>query len=308
MKGGKNRQPLGYTIIEVMIVLAISGVMFLIASQFINGKQEKTSFNEGVHDMASQIQDIIEQVTDGRYSDIPLACKADDPVQTSGAFGTDNQGNQQDCVFAGKAIVLQTGGTNYRIFTDVMCRTNINLSCGNTTGPDYDGQAFVVGQDRGPDLTIQTTTPQDLTVHSLTIKVDPTYVTPVGPVISGTLVSTSYSLSPTDNLLFYQSNGSESQSFGKASQYQADGNYQSGAQTVGLAFVIGTAKTGYLNPLSDSSADNILYSTGTALATYADICLTDGTRYAEIMLGSSNNASPLSPVVKMDGTGTPLCQ
>lgn len=55
MKGGKS--PLGYTVVEVMIVLAVSGIMFLVAANFINGKQQKTSFANGVNEMASRIQD-----------------------------------------------------------------------------------------------------------------------------------------------------------------------------------------------------------------------------------------------------------
>ena len=59
MLGGRNRhskQPFGYTIVEVMIVLAVSSAMFLIAANFINGKQERTAFSQGSNEMVSQLQ------------------------------------------------------------------------------------------------------------------------------------------------------------------------------------------------------------------------------------------------------------
>ena len=68
MNGGKR--PLGYTIIEVMIVLAVSGVMFIIAASFISGKQESTAFTEGANEFASQLQQTIAEVADGQYSDV----------------------------------------------------------------------------------------------------------------------------------------------------------------------------------------------------------------------------------------------
>ena len=74
MLGGKNKQPLGYTIIEVMIVLAVSGLMFIIAATFINGKQQRATFTAGVNEMASELQNVIEQVNDGSYADVPLNC------------------------------------------------------------------------------------------------------------------------------------------------------------------------------------------------------------------------------------------
>jgi prepilin-type N-terminal cleavage/methylation domain-containing protein len=117
MNGGKNRQPLGYTIVEVMVVLAVSGVMFLIAAQFISGKQEKAAFTAGVNDTASRIQDVIEQVNDGKYSDVPIGCAlslSGTGLTINGLVGA-QQGTQNQCVFLGKLLEFNAGSPNYTV-------------------------------------------------------------------------------------------------------------------------------------------------------------------------------------------------
>jgi prepilin-type N-terminal cleavage/methylation domain-containing protein len=115
MRGGQKRQkPLGYTIIEVLIVLAVSGVMFVIAATFISGKQEKTAFTAGTNDMASQIQGIIEQVIDGHYSDVPLQCTFNGG-NTNVNVGTSAQGTNDNCVFLGKLLRFTPGSDQYEV-------------------------------------------------------------------------------------------------------------------------------------------------------------------------------------------------
>lgn len=116
MKGAKR--PLGYTIIEVMIVLAISGVMFSIAATFIGGKSEATAFTEGVNGLASQIQNTIQQVTNGQYSDIPLDCNlvsAGPPASIAFFVGTNTQGTNAGCVFLGKIFAFTGSSPYYKI-------------------------------------------------------------------------------------------------------------------------------------------------------------------------------------------------
>lgn len=101
MKGGKS--PLGYTIIEVLIVLAVSGMMFLIAVNFVNGKQQKSAFQTGVNELASRIQDTINSVADGQYSDYPIGCSFDGTT-TDTSQAAQQQGTNDSCVFLGKVM------------------------------------------------------------------------------------------------------------------------------------------------------------------------------------------------------------
>ncbi|HEY5442287.1 MAG TPA: prepilin-type N-terminal cleavage/methylation domain-containing protein [Candidatus Saccharimonadales bacterium] len=161
MKGGKNRQPLGYTIIEVMIVLAVSGVMFLIAASFINGKQARSAFTAGVNDMASQIQDTVEQVTDGKYSDIPLSCSTGGGNLTFPVGGA--QGTNSDCVFLGKLFRFTTNSPNYTLSSLAGKR-----SIGDVT-PTISPGAGDVDPTIIPLLSVAQTIPQSLNVTGISV-------------------------------------------------------------------------------------------------------------------------------------------
>jgi prepilin-type N-terminal cleavage/methylation domain-containing protein len=126
MKGGKNRHSDGYTILEVMIVLAISALLFLMAASFINGKQSSTSFTTGVAQFSSNLQGVLDQVTNGQYSDVPLQCTysgsglniTTKPSDTGDV--SPDQGTNPQCVFLGKMVhftgdLPTTGYTVYSI-------------------------------------------------------------------------------------------------------------------------------------------------------------------------------------------------
>ncbi|HSX37130.1 MAG TPA: hypothetical protein VLG13_03400 [Patescibacteria group bacterium] len=115
MLGGKNKRPHGYTIVEVMLFLAISGVMFLMAILFINGKQASAQFTQTVNDFNTQLQRMISDVGNGEYSSLgTLSCVANGlggiTLATSGGSG---QGSNSDCVFLGK--VLAGDGLHYEL-------------------------------------------------------------------------------------------------------------------------------------------------------------------------------------------------
>lgn len=117
MLGGKNkqhRQPLGYTLVEIMIVLAVSGFMFLIAANFINGKQEKAAFTQGSNDMGSRLQKTVEDITDGHYSDVPLTCNVVGSHLVVNTTATGSQGQTPDCVFLGKIVRFYDAGSGQR--------------------------------------------------------------------------------------------------------------------------------------------------------------------------------------------------
>lgn len=114
MPGGRNKQSSGYTIVEILIVLAVSSFMFVIAASFISGKQERASFTSGSNDMASALRDILDQVTDGNYSDVPSTCP--------GAAAAYGQGKNSDCVFLGKLIRFYSIGAgnpkvDYKVYS-----------------------------------------------------------------------------------------------------------------------------------------------------------------------------------------------
>lgn len=101
----------GFTIVEVMIVLAITGILFVSAVALISGRQNRTEFQTSINNVKTQIQQIISDVESGFYpSTNNLVCS----VGGSGALifstATNTQGSSQDCIFLGK--VLQFGVQN----------------------------------------------------------------------------------------------------------------------------------------------------------------------------------------------------
>lgn len=55
----------GFTIVETMIVLAVSGVLFISMVGVIQGQQNKIQFKNSMTDVVSQVQSIIGQVSTG---------------------------------------------------------------------------------------------------------------------------------------------------------------------------------------------------------------------------------------------------
>ncbi len=100
----------GFTIIEVMIVLASTGALLIIAMTVIGGQVASTNFQTGTRSFATQLQNIANQVTSGQYTyDNSISCYVDNQnppeVQIDGN-GNANQGSNQECVFLGKNIYI----------------------------------------------------------------------------------------------------------------------------------------------------------------------------------------------------------
>lgn len=268
MLGGKNRHALGYTITEVMIVLAVSGMMFLIAANFINGKQQRTAFTEGINDMASRLQDTIEQVRSGKYSDADLSCTFNPNSGVLNFGGSPaGQGTNPGCVFLGKLVYFSYDPSNpnssYEIFTVAGGRLDTN---GNPFTSPIAAHATVID---APDLTARKTTPQNLTIHRVTVN---------GGTSS---FGIGFFQSPAVNAAGNLSNG--------------------GAERVDIYYVpsLGAGQ-------GEGHAATLIKAGSLAQTDTADICLTDGTRFGEIILGinphTGNSGNPLTVAVIMDGT------
>ncbi len=119
MRGGSNSR--GYTIVETMIFLAVSGVMFLIAVGFVSGKQGKTEFRESMDDINTQVQQVINDVSNGFYpSGENFVCTANSTGFPTISAGINKQGTNKNCTFIGKVIqfgVNGTGGSGFNIYS-----------------------------------------------------------------------------------------------------------------------------------------------------------------------------------------------
>lgn len=109
----------GYTIIEVMIFLAVSAGLLMSVMSAISGQQQKTQFTTGVRDFETRLQDIVNDVETGYYPNNESTQCADnndpDKVEVGPAPGGKPQGTNKDCIYLGKALgfSVPSGSTGY---------------------------------------------------------------------------------------------------------------------------------------------------------------------------------------------------
>lgn len=269
MKGG--RQPLGYTIVELLIVLAVSGLMFAIAASFVNGKQERTSFQQGSNELVSRLQAVIEQITDGQYTDIPFTCQDPGgalPLQINGTVAP-NQGTNPDCVFLGKIVHFSVSGNRNQYETFSLAGARVTNGGAPVPIPVTTILASklrpIIGT--GIDLTSKSTIPQDLSVVSMSVTDS-----------SGGVHNPAYDVG------FIQGLGSPG----------SIGTYDSGAQAIQMVFVPMASST-----LSESGAAGLITATNVQTAQSVCIGVSDGSRSARITIGG--NSSQLSVSIQQLG-------
>lgn len=113
MQGGIHQR--GYTIVEVLIFMAVSGVMFVMAIIFVSGKQSAVEFRQGLYDTNSEIQTAINDVANGRVDSLTFGsttkCEAPatggPPVISNTIISSNKQGangGKLGCVFLGKVL------------------------------------------------------------------------------------------------------------------------------------------------------------------------------------------------------------
>jgi prepilin-type N-terminal cleavage/methylation domain-containing protein len=111
MKGA----PGGFTIIEVMIVLSISGVMLGSAITIFSSKRESTYFTQAVYDLRSELQGIANSVSSQSVPGLEDYLCA--PASINGKLRpalTKAAPTGQDCIYLGQAIeVAQDKSTLY---------------------------------------------------------------------------------------------------------------------------------------------------------------------------------------------------
>jgi hypothetical protein len=103
MLGGKQIQSHGYTIVETLIFLAVSGMMFVIAAVFISGKHEQVQFRSDVRTFSTSLESVLNTTTDAQYRPTmaDLECNAD--TSTHGRQGTNGK-----CIFLGEMFYVDS--------------------------------------------------------------------------------------------------------------------------------------------------------------------------------------------------------
>src|SRR6266404_1087080 len=127
----------GYTIVEVMIVLAVSGVLLFSALTVVGGQQQKTSFSQAMQDVVSMIQNYAGQIQAGSYPSLEgQSCHAVALGNPRGNRPQIGGSGSDDCISLGRAFQVQPGsGTIYsypvlglRTYTDSTGATQTTTS------------------------------------------------------------------------------------------------------------------------------------------------------------------------------------
>lgn len=102
----------GFTLVESMIVLAVTGVLFVSLAGMVSGQQAKARFKSAMTDITTQIQSQINEVSTGYYPNAGnFQCQTigGNPVLSNGASAL---GENSDCTFLGRAMMYGIPGTD----------------------------------------------------------------------------------------------------------------------------------------------------------------------------------------------------
>jgi type II secretory pathway pseudopilin PulG len=107
----------GYTIIEVMLVLAVSTSLLFSAIVVFRGQQNATAFTQAVQDLNSKLINYADQVKAGTFPEsTDYNCDGSGPtIQVSATGG--ELGGRQGCVFMGRAIQFQKDKETMYVYT-----------------------------------------------------------------------------------------------------------------------------------------------------------------------------------------------
>ena len=115
MKGGPAREPRGFTIVETLIVLAVTGLILGAALTLIGGRQARTQFTVGIGQVQQQVQQAISEVKNGYYPNSGnIKCQAGSNGPDL-SIGSNGQGQNSDCIFLGKAIQFGPSGNDQQM-------------------------------------------------------------------------------------------------------------------------------------------------------------------------------------------------
>lgn len=106
----------GYTIVEVLVFLAVTGAIFVMIATTFSARQTSTEFSIAVREMESRLQDMANDISTGYYNNPGnFRCRVTggEPVVEP---GSNTQGTNNDCIFIGRVAQFDLAGSNGRRF------------------------------------------------------------------------------------------------------------------------------------------------------------------------------------------------
>lgn len=260
----------GFTIIEVLIVLAVTALLFLSATALISGRSSQTEFDQSSRNFEQQIENVITQVDSGTYNATSAGCTQGSTSLTFGG-GNTGQGTDGNCTYIGAVVQLGEGSDQSYMDTYVLGGNRLqNGGSSDVTGLTNAAPTIVQLGSGQPD---KTETQLEYGLHTYT---------------NGGSSSMNYSL---DGGHTYTPIGAFALVYSFATY--SGGTIESGSQQINLVPIKGSALGENYTSLVDAmtslrngtSPDN-------ASGTEVTICTRGITgQYALVTIGGSNNGS-----------------
>jgi len=169
------RSTKGYTIVEVMIFLAVTTALFVMIAGTFSSQQKRTEFSTSAREMESRVRDIANDVSTGRYdSNNSFGCTVSVGVPVFSSGSPKNQGTNQDCIFIGKVIhfgVDGSGGKSFNIYPVAGARQFDDPATGKREVVDLieANPRAIAGTPPAPDLTETIRVPSGIVLKSVKV-------------------------------------------------------------------------------------------------------------------------------------------
>lgn len=97
----------GFTIVESLVVLGVTGALFVSMVVLVAGQQSKARFQSSIKDLTAQIQQQINEVSSGYYpGSSDFTCTANGATVDVSDVSSVNQGSNTQCTFLGRAMMF----------------------------------------------------------------------------------------------------------------------------------------------------------------------------------------------------------
>ncbi|HJP95755.1 MAG TPA: type II secretion system protein [Candidatus Saccharimonadales bacterium] len=271
LKNGKNT---GFTIVEVLIVLAVTGILFVSAATLISGRTNKTQFQQAINDATAQIRQTLNEVSTGYYANLGnFKCQNISNTLTI-TSGSATQGSNSGCVFLGK--VMQFGVKN----TDPQ---QYNTFAVAGLQQDSTGNEITTYTDAKPAVIYPSTAQPNSPNSSIT-----------GKWQYGLKVSKMYY------------NGNEANSVGAVAFLSTLGAYsgtdlQSGAQKITVVPITNTALNDTIANEANVINSNLVSSSAISLTNGVQICFDSGTTNQSGLVTIAGNGQQFSVTLSIKG-------
>lgn len=113
----------GYTIVETMLFLVISGVILATSLLFFQGRQQRIQFTQGTREVEAQLKTTMNEVVSGYYPNKgDFSCTEGSGGPILNFSGSSDLGTNENCIFIGK--MLKFNSTGYDAYTVLGLRRN----------------------------------------------------------------------------------------------------------------------------------------------------------------------------------------